>query len=109
MARNAARRTDATNAESMRSHAREAASLMKAVGNENRLIILCTLKESELSVGQLLERVDLSQSALSQHLAVLRHEGLVSTRREAQTIYYSLSSSIAGKLIAFLYENFCGA
>lgn len=91
----------------MRAHAREAANLMKAVGNENRLMILCTLRDGELSVGQLLERVDLSQSALSQHLAVLRREELVKTRREAQTIYYSLSSSVAGRLIAFLYENFC--
>ena len=80
---------------------------MKAVGNENRLMVLCALAEGGLSVGELLERVDLSQSALSQHLAVLRREGLVSTRRKAQSIYYSLSSSTAGKLIEFLYKTYC--
>ena len=93
--------------EAMRRHACEAARLMKAVGNENRLMLLCALAGGELSVGELLERVDLSQSALSQHLAVLRREELVSTRRESQSIYYSLSSSTAGKLIEFLYDTYC--
>jgi DNA-binding transcriptional ArsR family regulator len=91
----------------MRKHACDAARLMKTVGNENRLMVLCALAEGELSVSDLLERVDLSQSALSQHLAVLRREGLVSTRRESQSIYYSLSSSNAGKLIDFLYKTYC--
>jgi len=91
----------------MRKHACDAARLMKAVGNENRLMVLCALAEGELSVSDLLERVDLSQSALSQHLAVLRREGLVTTRRESQSIYYSLSSSTAAKLIEFLYSTYC--
>lgn len=91
----------------MRNHAREAARLMKAVGNENRLMVLCALAEGELSVGELLEKVPLSQSALSQHLAVLRREELVSTRRESQSIYYSLASSTAGKLVKFLYQTYC--
>lgn len=93
--------------ELMRRHACDAARLMKAVGNESRLMVLCALAEGELSVGELLQRVDLSQSALSQHLAVLRREELVSTRREAQSIYYSLSSSEAAKLIRFLYSTYC--
>ena len=95
--------------ESMRQHACEAAGLLKALSNENRLILLCALAEGELSVGQLSQRVDLSQSALSQHLAVLRREGLVSTRRESQTIYYSLASTNASKLIDFLYQTYCAA
>lgn len=107
MATTAARRASKPNPETMRKRAIEAARLMRAVGNENRLMALCALGEGELSVGELLERVDLSQSALSQHLAVLRREELVTTRREAQSIYYSLSSSMAGKLVEFLYRNYC--
>lgn len=95
------------NPRTMRKHARKAARLMKAVGNENRLIVLCALAEGELSVSEILERVNLSQSALSQHLAVLRREDLVSTRRESQSIYYSLSSSTAGQLVKFLYKAYC--
>ena len=91
----------------MRKHAIEAARLMRAVGNENRLMVLCALADGELSVGELLERVDLSQSAMSQHLAVLRRDDLVATRREAQSIYYSLSDPNASKLIAFLFETYC--
>jgi DNA-binding transcriptional ArsR family regulator len=91
----------------MRKHAGEAARLMKAIGNENRLMVLCALGEGELSVGELLKRVDLSQSALSQHLAVLRREALVSTRRESQSIYYSLASSNARLFIDFLYKTYC--
>lgn len=107
MAATAPNRAAKPDPETMRKHAIEAARLMKTVGNENRLMVLCALGEGELSVGELLERVDLSQSALSQHLAVLRREELVKTRREAQSIYYSLSSSIAGKLVEFLYNNYC--
>jgi DNA-binding transcriptional ArsR family regulator len=107
MARTATKQARQPSPEHMRKHACEAARLMKTVGNENRLMVVCALAEGELSVGELLERIDLSQSALSQHLAVLRREGLVSTRREAQSIYYSLSSSDAGKLIKFLFDMFC--
>jgi len=100
-------RTGKPKPELMRRHACDAARLMKAVGNENRLMVLCALAEGELSVGELLARVDLSQSALSQHLAVLRREALVTTRREAQSIYYSLASPEASKLIRFLYSTYC--
>lgn len=95
--------------ETMRRNACDAARLLKTVGNENRLMVLCALAEGELSVGELQSQLDLSQSALSQHLAVLRREGLVSTRREAQSIYYSLADDMTGRLIGFLYENFCSA
>ncbi len=72
-------------------HAEQAATLLRALANEQRLMILCNLSAGELSVGQLNERVPLNQSALSQHLAVLRKSGAVNTRREAQTVYYSLT------------------
>lgn len=95
--------------ETMRKHATEAATLLKAVGNENRLMVLCALAGGELSVGELLERVDLSQSALSQHLAVLRSRNLVTTRRESQMIFYSLTDNRARDLIDFLYATYCPA
>ena len=93
--------------ESMRSNARDAAQLLKALANENRLIILCYLDGKELSVTELNSFLDLSQSALSQHLAVLRRDGLVSTRRESQTIYYSLSGDTATRIIHTLHEMYC--
>jgi len=94
--------------ESMREHAGDAAQLMKALANENRLMLLCTLSEGEQSVGQLNERVALSQSALSQHLAVLRRDDLVATRRESQTIYYSLADGAAARVIELLHDIYCG-
>lgn len=94
--------------DAMRAHAAEAARLMKALGNENRLLVLCTLCDGEMSVGQLNQRVDLSQSALSQHLAVLRRDGLVRTRRQSQTIYYSLADGPARQVIDLLHGIYCG-
>ncbi|MET4694449.1 ArsR/SmtB family transcription factor [Endozoicomonas lisbonensis] len=91
----------------MRQKVRNAAALLKNMSNENRLLILCHLSQGEMSVSQLNERFDLSQSALSQHLALLRREGLVQTRRESQTIYYSLDSQQAARLIEFLHSEFC--
>lgn len=80
----------------------EASALLKAIANDNRLRILCLLDGTELSVTELNQRLSLSQSALSQHLAILRRENLVSTRRESQTIYYSLHGERARTLIAAL-------
>lgn len=77
----------------------QATSLLKAMANDNRLRILCLLVDDELSVTELNQRLNLSQSALSQHLAILRREGLVSTRRSSQTIYYSLHGDKAIKII----------
>jgi DNA-binding transcriptional ArsR family regulator len=91
----------------MQAHAQEAAALMKQLGNEHRLIILCTLGAGELSVGELNERVPLSQSALSQHLASLRAAGLVATRKEAQTVFYRLQGDEALKVIQVLQSIYC--
>ncbi|SFU28048.1 ArsR/SmtB family transcription factor [Halomonas korlensis] len=77
----------------------QATALLKAMANDNRLRILCLLEGQELSVTELNQRLSLSQSALSQHLAILRREGLVSTRRASQTIYYSLSGNNARTVI----------
>jgi DNA-binding transcriptional ArsR family regulator len=91
----------------MRAHSGTAARLLKTLGNEKRLMILCLLVEGEYSVGELNARLDLSQSALSQHLAVLREDGLVETRREAQTIRYSLAEGPAHQIIATLHDIYC--
>ncbi len=92
----------------MEGHASAAASLLRSLANPNRLMILCTLTGEELSVGALNERVPLSQSALSQHLAVLREEGLVTTRREAQTVYYNVPDGPALRILDVLYDAYCG-
>ena len=97
----------AIDAETMRAHAGDAARLLKALGNEKRLMVLCLLVEAERSVGELNARLDLSQSALSQHLAVLRADGLVTTRRDAQTIYYSIASDPAREILKTLYQVYC--
>jgi DNA-binding transcriptional ArsR family regulator len=88
-------------------HAAEAESFLKALSNRHRLMILCELNRGELSVGDLQDRIGLSQSALSQHLARLREDHLVKTRRDAQTIYYSLASADAEQMISLLYKLFC--
>jgi DNA-binding transcriptional ArsR family regulator len=93
--------------ELMQAHAADAALLMKALANEQRLHILCHLLEGPLSVGELNQRLDLSQSALSQHLALLRETGLVDTRREAQTIYYSLPDGPVVRVMALLQDIYC--
>ena len=86
----------------------EAVALLKAMGNQCRLLVLCHLSASgELSVGELADRVDLSQSALSQHLAKLREEGLVATRKEAQTVFYRLCDPRAEQILALLHDLFC--
>jgi ArsR family transcriptional regulator, virulence genes transcriptional regulator len=77
----------------------QATALLKALANDNRLRILCLLEGQELSVTELNQRLALSQSALSQHLAILRRENLVSTRRASQTIYYSLQGESARTII----------
>lgn len=91
-----------------RDQAREATDLLRAMANECRLLVLCHLAESgELSVGQLVQRVGLSQSALSQHLAKLREQGLVATRKEAQTVFYRVCDPKAAQLLALLHDLFC--
>ena len=84
-------------------NATRASSILKAMSNHHRLLILCQLMDGEKSVGQLEKFIGLSQSALSQHLARLRRENLVKTRRQAQTIYYSLDGEEATSIIKALY------
>jgi DNA-binding transcriptional ArsR family regulator len=88
----------------MRRNADAAARLLKTLANDQRLRVLCFLFDEELSVGEINERVELSQSALSQHLAKLRAEGIVTTRRDAQTIYYSLADGAVRQIIATLHD-----
>ena len=108
----APRQPDSPNApvpgpEHVQAHAADAAQLLKALGNEQRLLILCHLLDGSLSVGELNQRLDLSQSALSQHLALLRELDLVATRREAQTIYYSLPDGPVIRVIELLQDIYC--
>lgn len=84
-----------------------AAMLLRLLGNEKRLMLLCQLADGELSVRDIQSRVGLSQSALSQHLALLRAEGIVGTRRESQTIYYRIVDHAAMRVIETLAELFC--
>ena len=84
-----------------------AANLLRALANERRLMILCQLTDGERTVGELQARVGLSQSALSQHLAMLRAQRIVATRREAQTIWYRIADPAAVKVVATLAEIFC--
>jgi len=93
--------------EDLREHARKAAQLLKALSNESRLMILCQLADGEMSVGEINSRIDLSQSALSQHLAVLRQQSLVSTRRVAQTIYYRVADASALRILEALHGIYC--
>ena len=93
--------------EAMQAHAGDAARLLKALANERRLQVLCLLVAGERSAGELNELLELSQSAMSQHLAVLREEDLVRTRREAQTIYYSLVPGPAAAVMETLHGIYC--
>jgi DNA-binding transcriptional ArsR family regulator len=92
----------------MAARAQEAENLLKRMANQNRLMILCVLAEQqEVSVGSLNEQVPLSQSALSQHLSVLREAGLVATRRESQTIFYRLSDERTQTVLEALHKVYC--
>lgn len=84
-------------------NAERAANLLKALSNDKRLLILCALYKQEKCVGELEEIIQLSQSALSQHLARLRRDELVTTRRDAQTIYYSLEDTTVKAMLQTLY------
>ena len=95
--------------DAMQQNATEAVNLLKGLANESRLMIMCVLSEGEVSVGQLNQRIKLSQSALSQHLAVLRDQELVQTRRESQTIFYRLADTAAMSIIELLHDVYCEA
>lgn len=93
--------------EDVQVHAVQAAAFLKAIANEHRLVILCTLIYGELCVSDLNAKVTLSQSALSQHLASLREAGLVTTRKESQTVYYQIHGTNAIKIINVLRSIYC--
>ena len=91
----------------MEAAADQASELLKALSNRHRLLIICQLIDGERSVGELAQFLDLRDSTVSQHLALLRKDGLVSARREAQTIYYSIESDPAREVLKTLYQVFC--
>lgn len=99
-----------TSASEMAAAAGDAAALMKALSNEYRLLILCHLvTQEEMNVGELVSKIGLSQSALSQHLAKLREQGLVTYRRDAQTLFYRLRDERAARVLVVLHQLFCPA
>ncbi|MDO8423458.1 MAG: metalloregulator ArsR/SmtB family transcription factor [Parvibaculum sp.] len=86
----------------------DAARMMRLLANEKRLLILCTLvMRKEANVGELAEEVELGMSALSQHLAKLREDGLVEARKEAQQVYYRISNPDAAKILKVLKDIYC--
>ncbi len=92
----------------MAAAASDAAALMRALSNEHRLLILCHLiAGDEMPVGELVAKIGLSQSALSQHLAKLRYQGLVTFRREAQTLFYRVCDERAASVLLLLQQMFC--
>ncbi|THD49995.1 MAG: transcriptional regulator [Bradyrhizobium sp.] len=91
----------------MEAAADQASDLLKALSNRHRLLIICQLIDGERSVGDLAEFLKLRDSTVSQHLALLRKDGLVSARRDAQTIYYSIASDPARELLKTLYQVYC--
>ena len=93
--------------EKLAENAEKACNLLKSMSNRDRLMILCMLIDTELSVSDLNKTIPLSQSALSQHLAILRNNQLVSTRRKSQTIYYRVQGEAPIRVISLLKELFC--
>ena len=91
----------------MEAAADQASELLKALSNRHRLLIICQLIDGERSVGDLAEFLGLRDSTVSQHLALLRKDGLVSARRDAQTIYYSIASDPAREVLKTLYQVYC--
>lgn len=100
-------RGEAPSFAALEEQARHAAGLLKAMSNPARLVILCQLAEGERSVGQLEQAVGLSQSGISQHLAVLRRESVVASRRVRQTVLYSLANEDVAAVMATLFAVFC--
>ncbi len=92
----------------MKENASKASALLKAISHESRLLILCLLLGEEMTVGQLAKYSNLSQSAFSQHLSVLRKEGLLQTRKEAQKVFYSLKDPAVKRILEVLYSIYCG-
>jgi ArsR family transcriptional regulator len=101
------REFEASELKLMRKNATAAAALLRAIAHEARLLVLCELANGERSAGELVERSGLSQSALSQHLAKLREQGLVATRREAQVIHYRIADQRARRVLRVLHDLYC--
>ncbi|HWU77810.1 MAG TPA: metalloregulator ArsR/SmtB family transcription factor [Rhodanobacter sp.] len=95
--------------EQLHQHADEALAVLKAMASHNRLLLLCELVSGERSVGELAQSLDLAQATVSQHLSLLRRDGVVSGRREAQTIHYRISDPRVQALMATMFEQFCVA
>lgn len=104
-----AKKTAPVAPERMQQHADEAIAVLKAMASHNRLLLLCELSQGECSVGALAQSLELAQSVVSQHLSLLRRDGVVSGRREAQTIYYRISDARVHALMITLFEQFCRA
>ena len=96
------------NATTMSIAAEQASELLKSLANRHRLLIVCQLIEGERSVGELAEFLGIRDSTVSQHLALLRKDGVVATRRDGQTIWYSISSAPAREVLETLYRVYCG-
>ena len=94
-------------ADAMRDAASGASELLKALSNQHRLLILCRLIDGEKSVGQLAEFLGIRDSTASQHLALLRRDGLIAGRRDGQTIWYRIESDVARRVVEVLYGAFC--
>lgn len=107
MAATTSRKKTAPMGAQMQAQAEQAAELLKALSNPQRLRVMCLLIDGERTVGEINAEVELSQSALSQHLAVLREGGWVQTRRESQNVYYSVSEGPVHKLIETLHDIYC--
>lgn len=95
--------------DAMRDAVDRASELMKALSNQHRLLILCRLIDGEKSVGQLAEFLGIRDSTVSQHLALLRREGIIAGRRDGQTIWYRIESDIAREVVRVLYAHYCAA
>ena len=91
----------------MQASAKSATDMLKLLGHPDRLMVLCQLKNGEASVGELSRMLNIKQSPLSQHLARMRHEGVVESRRDAQTIYYRLSAEKVAQIVTVLYDLYC--
>lgn len=102
-----ARRSTAVTPAAMQRHAEEAVSVLKALGSTNRLMLVCQLLDGERSVGDLADALGLAQSVVSQHLSLLRRDGLVAGRREGQSIYYAIRDERVHALMARLFELYC--
>ena len=95
------------NPDAMRVAVDRASELMKALSSQHRLMILCHLVDGEKSVGQLAEFLGIRDSTVSQHLALLRRDGIIAGRRDGQTIWYRIESDIAREVVGVLYAHYC--